>query len=69
MKHGTFQLFNALPCFALGVASVFDLGAVIDIAGYGKGPAQIDSQAVSSDWYTVGEDLQQAMDKYKKGFR
>lgn len=65
MATKTFRLFKMLPGFLLGVATVMDLGATIDIYNTDKTPAEADYKAIASDWQMTGVDLKNAFEEYK----
>lgn len=63
MASRTFRMLKILPGFLLGVASVFDLGATLNI--YNDTPVEItDYKAIQSDWEATGDDLRHALTKY-----
>lgn len=62
----TFRLFKMLPCFLLGVATVLDMGATMDIYNMDKHPYEADSKALRSDWEVTGNDICAAINEYGK---
>lgn len=67
MTSKTFRLFRMLPCFMLGVASVMDLGATINIYNVDVMAAgKADYEALKDDWEEVGRDLYGAVDTYER---
>lgn len=65
MTSKTFKLFRMLPCFMLGVASVMDWGATINIYSTDVTAAgQADYEALKGDWEETGKDLYGAVDAY-----
>ena len=65
MASKTFRLFRALPCFLLGVATIIDMGATMNIYNYDATPSQADANAIASDWEMVGADINVAINKHK----
>lgn len=61
MASKTFRLFKTLPCFLLGIATMMDMGATINIYNYDATPFQADINAIASDWEMVGIDIKAAM--------
>lgn len=47
------------PSFLRGMASVLDLGAVLERFGYNssRSPDEADARALRADWKAVGDDL------------
>ncbi|MCD8481082.1 MAG: hypothetical protein LRZ88_13360 [Candidatus Cloacimonetes bacterium] len=43
----------------LGIARIFDFVQVIDLPG-NKSPEAIDAEALSNDWYALGDDMRSA---------
>lgn len=64
MEHITFRYFKKLPDFFLGIASVFDMGATIDIYHKEENANVADYKALKSDWEATGQDLQFALETY-----
>lgn len=65
MANRTFRLFKVLPGFLLGMATILDLGATIDIYNADKTPEEADFKAISSDWHATGDDLYESLREYK----
>ena len=54
-------LLFATPSFIGGIAAVFDFGATLTNFNFSNTPEEADYKAISSDWYSVGDDIRGAM--------
>jgi hypothetical protein len=55
----------ARPTFWSGIARVVDLGATLNEYNYSASPRRADYYAIRSDWNVVGDDISEALNKYK----
>ncbi len=62
-KSPTFRLF-ARPSFIEGVARVFDIGSNLQVYNYSKSDWAADTEALYSDWRSVGNQLRAAIHEY-----
>lgn len=56
----------ARPSFLKGIGSVLNIGATGNIYNSSKSATKADSRAIASDWQTIGNDMREALDEYKK---
>lgn len=56
------------PSFLRGMASVLDLGGVLEETGYNysRSSRQADLRAMQSDWYVIGQDLRNAIGRLEE---
>lgn len=50
------------PSFTEGIARIFDWFGGLNEYNESDTPADADHQAMAADWYTVGDDLRNAID-------
>ena len=62
-KSSTFRLF-ARPSFIEGMARLIDLACYLQYYHYNQTPGEADTQALRSDWHTVGRDLKATLQEY-----
>jgi hypothetical protein len=55
----------ASPSFLSGAARTLDLGAQFDSYNASLSTQQADMLAMFADWYTVGEDIRDALNEYE----
>lgn len=55
----------AKPSFLRGMASVFDIGATLTVYNVSDTPEEADSEAIFSDWATVGNDIYYALEEWE----
>jgi len=60
----TFNLFSR-PSFLSGAARLVDLGGVFDKYNRTQTEEQADGRALASDWLSIGQDLQIALQKMR----
>ena len=51
----------AKPSFVEGVCRILDLGATLNVYNRNATPEEADSEALESDWFSVGDELVSAM--------
>ena len=56
----------ALPSFLGGMASALDLGTTLKEYNESITPQEADIASIRSDWFSVGDDLSQAIISYRK---
>ncbi|PIU68382.1 hypothetical protein COS81_04160 [candidate division WWE3 bacterium CG06_land_8_20_14_3_00_42_16] len=61
-------LYNT-PSFLKGVARVIDLFGQLDEYDYKKTEKEADAEALRRDWYIVGQDIFDGVEKYERGSR
>jgi hypothetical protein len=65
MSYTLATLLFANPSMASGVARLFDFWGTFDAYNISLNPNQADARAIYSDWRTVGEQLNEAMEVYR----
>ena len=60
MNDQSTRLF-AIPDFAQGVGSLFDVFGTLNQYNNAESPEEADYEALRSDWQAIGDDLRQAM--------
>lgn len=68
MRSKTFRLFNVLPGFLFGVATLFDIGCTANIYNTDSSAEEADYKALASDWYETGRDLSNGLMGFKKKY-
>ncbi len=58
----------ATPSFIEGISRVLDLGATLQKYNDSKTELEADTNALKSDWQSVGEDLKSSIKTYEQGF-
>jgi hypothetical protein len=66
-KSKTFRLF-AIPSFASGVASAFDLFPDVSIINSSISPDEADIKAMQADFEMAGKDIEESMYEWEKEF-
>lgn len=56
----------AKPSFGSGIARLVDFGVSFDCYNHSRNPAEADTRALVSDWYSVGDDMAEAIRAFKK---
>jgi hypothetical protein len=56
----------ASPSVMSGVARLVDFGCSFDSYNNSSSPAEADARALVSDWYSVGDDIASAVDKFRE---
>jgi hypothetical protein len=54
-----------------GYGSVLDLGSTLslslhDLYGDARTPQEVDARALASDWYVVGRDIEESIEKFEQ---
>jgi hypothetical protein len=65
MSYTLATLLFARPSMASGVARLFDFWGFFDAYNISPNPSEADARAVYSDWRTVGEQLNEAIEAYR----
>lgn len=56
----------ANPSFASGAARLLDFGGTFDQYNNSASPTEADANAAIADWYTVGDDIREAMEQFEE---
>lgn len=67
-QMGSSDYLFVQPSFLRSMASVLDLGAVLERFGYNlsRSPGEADARALCSDWSVIGSDLEEALREYRR---
>lgn len=57
---------SATPKFITGVARILDFGRTLNEYNYSTSEKEADLNALSSDWNMTGQDIQGAIDEYRR---